>query len=59
MSEHHDDAPPYSQTYITAWTVLATLAAAVIFLMFCLNQPLTDFFHWVWNLIRYIFRPII
>ena len=59
MSDHHDDAPPYSQLYINTWTVLSAIFAAVIFLVFCFNHPITHFFHWVWDLIRYLFRPII
>ena len=59
MSEHHDDAPVYSQLYINAWTILSAVVAGGIFLAFCFNQPLTHFFHWVWDLIRYLFRPII
>jgi len=59
MSDHHDDAPPYSQTYINAWSTLAAVFAAGIFLAFCFNHPITHFFHWVWDLIRYLFRPII
>ena len=59
MSDHHDEAPVYNQTYINAWTILSVVVAGVIFLAFCLNQPITDFFHWVWDLIRYLARPII
>ncbi len=59
MSSDHDDAPPYSQLYINAWTALSALVAGAIFVAFCFNHPLTHFFHWIWNLIRWIFRPII
>jgi len=58
MSDH-DDAPPYNQLYINAWTILCAIVAAAIFLAFCFNHPLTHLFHWIWDLIRYIFRPII
>ena len=59
MSDHHDEAPVYNQTYINAWTILSIVVAGVLFLAFCLNQPITNFFHWVWDLIRYLARPII
>jgi hypothetical protein len=59
MSHDHDDAPPYSQLYINAWTLLAASFAAALFLVFCFNQPITHFFHWVWDLVRWIARPII
>ena len=41
------------------FTIIGAIVAGGIFLMLCFNQPLTHFFHWVWDLIRYIFRPII
>ncbi len=59
MSHDHDDMPPYNQLYINAWTVLAAIVAGGIFLAFVFNHPITHFFHWIWDLIRYIFRPII
>jgi hypothetical protein len=59
MSDHHDEAPVYNQTYINAWTILSVVAAGVLFLAFCFNQPITHFFNWVWDLIRYLARPII
>ncbi len=59
MSDHHDNALPYNQTYINAWTLLSALVAAGMFLAFCFNHPLTHFFGWVWHLIRWIFQPII
>ncbi len=58
MSDHAD-APPYSQFYINVWTTLSAIVAGAIFLAFCFNGPLTDTFHWIWDLIRYLFRPII
>jgi len=59
MSDHHDDHVPYNQTYINAWTILSVVFAGVLFLAFCFNHPITHFFHWVWDLIRYLARPII
>ena len=59
MSHDHDDAPPYNQLYITAWTILSALVAFGIFAALCLNGPLTHLFHWIWDLIRYLARPII
>jgi hypothetical protein len=59
MSDHHDDHVPYNQTYINAWTILSAIVAAGIFLMFAFNHPITHFFHWVWDLLRYLCRPII
>ena len=58
MSHDHDE-PPYNQLYINAWTALSGLVAAAIFLAFCFNVPLTHLFHWVWDLLRYLARPII
>jgi hypothetical protein len=59
MSDHHEEKLPYSQLYINVWTILSVVATGVIFLAFCLNQPITDFFQWVWHLLRYLARPII
>ena len=59
MSDPHEEKLPYSQVYINAWTILSVVATGVIFLAFCFNQPLTHFFHCVWDLIRYLARPII
>jgi hypothetical protein len=59
MSHDHDDAPPYNQFSINAWTILSAVVAGGIFLAFCFNHPLTHFFGWIWHLIRWIFRPII
>jgi hypothetical protein len=59
MSDHDHDEPPYSQLYINAWTTLSALVAAGIFFALCFNRPLTHTFHWIWDLIRYVFRPII
>ena len=59
MSHDHDAKPPYSQLYINAWTILAASVAGGIFLALCLNHPITNFFHWIWDLIRYLARPII
>ena len=59
MSEHHDDAPVYSQTYINIWTILAATFSAALFLVFCFNHPITHLFHWIWDLLRYLARPII
>ncbi len=57
MSDHDDAPPPYNQTYVNAWSALSALVAAAIFLGLCFNHPLTHAGHWVWDLIRYIFRP--
>ena len=58
MSDH-DEAPVYNQTYINAWTSSPSSSPAPLFLAFCFNHPITHFFHWVWDLIRYLARPII
>jgi hypothetical protein len=58
MSHDHDE-PPYNQLYINAWTILSALVAAGIFFGLCFNGPLTHLFHWVWDLLRYLARPII
>jgi len=56
---HDNDEPPYSQLFINAWTILSALVAAGMFFALCLNGPLTHFFQWVWELLRYLARPII
>lgn len=58
MSHDHDE-PPYDQLYINAWTILSALVAAGVYFAFCFNGPLTHLFQWIWDLIRYLFRPII
>ncbi len=45
MSDHHDEALPYSPLAIKAWTALSAVFAVIIFFAFCINGPLTDFFH--------------
>ena len=50
---------PYSQLVINAWTALCAVVATVIFLMFVFGPHLLKAGHWVWDLIRYIFSPII
>jgi hypothetical protein len=59
MSEHDHDELPYNQTYINAWTILSAIVGGLIFLMLAFNHPITHFFHWVWDLLRWICRPII
>ncbi len=57
MSEDHE--PPYSQLYINAWTILSAIVAGSIFLMFVFGQQLLSTGHWIWDLIRYLAKPII
>jgi hypothetical protein len=59
MSHDHDETPVYNQLYINAWTALSALVAGGIFLAFVFNHPITHFFHWVWDLLRWCARPII
>jgi hypothetical protein len=58
MSHDHEE-PSYSQLYINAWTTLSALVAAAIFIGLCLNGPLTHAGQWIWDLLRYLARPII
>ena len=57
MSE--DQTPPYSQVWITSWTILSAIVAGLIFLMLVFGQPLLATGHWIWDLLRYFARPII
>jgi hypothetical protein len=50
---------PYSQLYINAWTILSVAVTTTLFLTFTFGTHLLGFFHWVWDLIRYLARPII
>lgn len=56
-AEEHER--PYNQLIINAWTVLCALVAAAIFCMFVFGPHLLKAGHWVWDLIRYLFSPII
>ncbi len=58
MSHDHDE-PPYNQLYINAWTILSALVAGGIFLGLVFNAPLTHLGNWIWDLLRYLARPII
>jgi len=57
MSDAHE--PPYSQVWITAWTILSAIVASLIFLMLVFGPQLLATGHWIWDLIRYFARPII
>ena len=59
MSAEHHEEPAYSQLAINAWTALCALVALAIFLMFVFGPHLLKAGHWVWDLIRYLFSPII
>ena len=50
---------PYNQLYIQAWTILSILVAALIFGSFIFGPQLLGTGHWIWDLIRYLARPII
>jgi hypothetical protein len=54
-----DEQPPYNQLYITAWTLLSVVAAVVLLGMFVFGPHLLHAGHWIWDLIRYLFSPII
>jgi hypothetical protein len=54
-----DEAPPYNQLYIQAWTLLSILVTVVLFGMFIFGPHLLHAGHWIWDLIRYLGRPII
>jgi hypothetical protein len=55
----HDDAPPYNQIMINAWSTLSALIAAVVFICFCFGPNFLHAGQWVWDLIRWICSPII
>jgi hypothetical protein len=50
---------PYSQTYITAWTILSLVLGAGFLGMFLLCNHLLAAGHIVWDLIRYLASPFI
>jgi len=50
---------PYNQLYIQVWTILSILAAVLIFGSFVFGPHLLSTGHWIWDLIRYLARPII
>jgi hypothetical protein len=50
---------PYNQLYINAWILLSAVVSATLFGMFVFGTTLLHAGHWVWDLIRYIARPII
>ena len=50
---------PYSQLYVNAWTILTVVFSATLFLAYTFGTHLLTFFHWVWDLLRYLARPII
>jgi hypothetical protein len=54
-----DKPKSYSQLYINAWTILSLVVSAIIFGMFLFGATLLHAGHWMWDLIRWIFSPII
>jgi len=50
---------PYSQLYVNAWTILTVVFSATLFLAYTFGTHLLTFFHWVWDLLRYLASPII
>jgi len=54
-----DEPPPYNQLYIQAWTLLSLVVCVVLFGMFVFGQPLLHAGHWIWDLLRYLARPLI
>jgi hypothetical protein len=54
-----DEPKPYNQLYIQAWTILSIIVAAGIFLAFIFGSTLMHTGHWIWDLLRYLARPII
>jgi hypothetical protein len=50
---------PYNQLFINAWNILSALVAAAIFGALVFGQGLLQTGHWIWDLVRYLARPII
>ena len=50
---------PYSPLYIKAWTLLSVVSGLVLLSMFILGTHFLKAGHIVWDLIRWIFSPII
>ena len=53
------EPPPYNPLYIQAWTLLSVVVSLIFFGMFVFGQTLLNTGHWIWDLIRYLFSPII
>jgi hypothetical protein len=53
------EPPSYNQLYIRAWTLLSVIVAVIFFGMFIFGQQLLHTGHWIWDLLRYLARPII
>jgi hypothetical protein len=54
-----DEQLPYSPLYIKAWTILSVTLAVFFLGMFFLGNHLLNAGHSVWDLIRWLARPII
>jgi hypothetical protein len=54
-----DESNPYNQLFINAWTILSVLVAAAVFVCFVFGGSFLHTGHWIWDLIRYLFSPII
>jgi len=53
------EPPPYNCLYIRAWTLLSLIVSVILFGMFILGSTLLHAGHWIWDLLRYLARPII
>jgi hypothetical protein len=54
-----ENPPPYSQTYITAWTALSIVLGLGFLAAFILCNHLIEAGRVVWTLLRYLASPII
>ena len=59
MSSDHDESKPYSQLYINAWTILCVIVTVGLFFMYVFGTHIMHQAGWLWDLIRYLARPII
>ena len=53
------EVPAYNPCYIKAWTLLSIVLAVILFTMFANCDRLLRFFQPLWDLIRWIFSPVI
>jgi hypothetical protein len=50
---------PYNQLYIHAWTLLSLAVCIILFGTLVFGPQLLHTGHWIWDLLRYLARPII
>lgn len=58
MSSDHDE-PAYSQLAINAWTILSVIVTVGLACMYIFGTHIMHQAQWVWDLLRYLARPII